>query len=326
MSQKITIECVSPGLEAARIETVVTLPTFRRPDHLLKTLSSLARQRNAGPFAIIVMENDAEGQEGLEAARPLFRDGTMAGLVLIAHERGNCSAYNAGWQTALAEFPNMRQLLVIDDDEIADESWVATMIAAADGLGADIVGGPQVPCFEAGAKMALSRHPVFVPHYRETRLVPILFSSGNVLIRRNVLEAMGAPFLDTAFNFIGGGDSDFYSRCKERGFRFGWCAEACVYESVPARRTEFSWLNARGLRNGAISAMIESRRGRGALAGWKRVAKSLALLAASPWRSLVLAWGTGSPLIGIYHLQVALGRLFAEFGQVNEQYRRPEQN
>ncbi|MBP0616525.1 glycosyltransferase family 2 protein [Jiella mangrovi] len=326
MSQAITVECASPGLIDAEIVTVVTLPTFRRPEHLLLTLDSLRAQCRAPGVAVIVMENDAEGRAGLQAARPLFEAGTLEGLILVAHERGNCSAYNAGWTTALERFANLRQILVIDDDEIAAEDWVARLIEAADTLGADIVGGPQVPRFEAGAEPIYEKHPVFTPHYKATGEVPILYSSGNVLVRRHVLEAMGAPFLDTAFNFIGGGDADFYSRCKERGFRFGWCAEAPVFETVPARRTEFSWLNARGLRNGAISAIIERRRSRGRRGAARRIAKSLALLAVSPWRSLKLGLGTGSATIGLYHCQVAIGRLLAEFGRVNEQYRQAERN
>ena len=137
---------------------------------------------------------------------------------------------------------------------------------------------------------------------------------------------MGPPFLDVAFNFIGGGDSDFYARARARGFSFGWCEEAPVFETVPARRAAFSWINARSLRNGAISAIIERRADPSLGGGLRRIGKSLALLAASPFRGIRLAWRTSSPVGGLYHLQVAVGRFLAEFGRVNEQYRRPEQN
>ena len=326
MTDAITIACISPDLDFGRYEVVVTLPTFRRPEHLLKTLESLAAQRTERRFAVIVMENDAEGREGLTAAAKLFETGQLAGLILIAHERGNCAAYNAGWQTAIERFPAMQFLLVIDDDEIASETWIEQLAETAETLAVDIVGAPQIPIFEGDGQARYARHPVFTPHYARTGPVPILYSSGNVLIRRPVLEAVGAPYLDTAFNFIGGGDSDFYSRCREKGFTFGWCAEAPVHETTPARRTEFSWLNARGLRNGAISSIIERRRRGGPADRRRRLAKSAALLAASPFRSARLAFDTKSPVIGLYHMQVAVGRLLAEFGLVNEQYRRPEQN
>lgn len=326
---RLSIEVRSPGMgrpDGTAQRVVVTLPTFRRPEHLLKTLGSLAAQRTGHRFAVVVMENDAEGREGLEAARPLFEAGRLEGLVLIAHERGNCSAYNAGWQTALAEFPRLEHLLVIDDDECACEDWVERLVETAERYDADFVGAPQRPVFEPGGTTVYLRHPVFTPHFDRTGRVPILYSSGNVLIRRRVLEAMGAPFLDTAFNFIGGGDSDFYARAKRRGFSFAWCAEAPVFETTPARRTEYSWIQARSLRNGAISSIIE-RRADGSLKGRARtILKSAALLAVSPFRSLRLALRTRSPVIGLYPIQVAVGRFMAEFGMVNEQYRRPEQN
>ncbi|WAJ28822.1 glycosyltransferase family 2 protein [Antarcticirhabdus aurantiaca] len=325
--QAITLALTSPGLDPHAVRAVVCVPTFRRPDHLLKTLRSLAEQTGAPPFAVVLVENDDERREGLEAARPLFESGMLAGHAIVAHERGNCSAYNAGWKTALSRFPAMAFLLVVDDDEVAPPDWIARLAATAEATGADIVGGPQRAVFEPGARAgAARRHPVFTPHFSATGPVPILYSSGNVLLRRRVLEAMGAPFLDTRFNFIGGGDSDFYARCRDKGFRFAWCAEAAVQETTPARRTEFSWLNARSLRNGAISSMIEHRRDASPAGRLRTLAKSAALLLAAPIRGTLLGWRTRSALIGLYPLQVAVGRFLAEFGRINEQYRRPEQN
>jgi hypothetical protein len=56
------------------------------------------------------------------------------------------------------------------------------------------------------------------------------------------------------------------------------------------------------------------------------VAKSFALLAASPFRLPALWWKTGSFYIGCYHMMVAAGRILAEFGYTIEQYREPEKN
>ncbi|WP_185984838.1 glycosyltransferase family 2 protein [Aureimonas mangrovi] len=321
-----TIEASSPGLDRRGIEYVVTLPTFRRPEHLLRTLASVKTQAMRGPMAVLVMENDAERREGLEAARSLFETGEIAGHILVVPERGNCNAYNSGWRSALAEFPNARFIIVIDDDELAAPGWAQALVDTAEVLPADLVGGPQVPVFEGENGEHYRRHPVFTPHYAETGRVPILYSSGNVAIRRDVLEAMPFPFLDPMFNFLGGGDSDFYSRCRLRGFRFGWCAEARVDETTPARRTEFSWVNARALRNGAISTIIEQRRATTAAGRVKSLAKSVALLAASPLRGAALAARSRSAVIGLYPVQVALGRLQGHLGGANEQYRRPEGN
>src|SRR5690349_12589709 len=139
----------SPELRAEAIEVVVTVPTFRRPQQLLDTLASLQGQRTERPLAVIVIENEAEKREGAAAAAPLFESGAVQGLVIVAHERGNCCAYNAGWETALAAFSAFSHLAVIDDDEIADPDWIERMCAAANAYSADIVGGPQIPVFPA---------------------------------------------------------------------------------------------------------------------------------------------------------------------------------
>ncbi|RVD50007.1 glycosyltransferase [Mesorhizobium sp. M8A.F.Ca.ET.023.02.2.1] len=323
----VSIAGRSPRLDAEAVEAIVTLPTFKRPEQVLETLASLRQQQTGRRFAVIVMENEAEARDGAKAALPLFERGEIPGMVVIAHERGNCSAYNAGWQTAILHFPNFRHLLVIDDDEIADPQWLERMCRAAETLGADIIGGPQVPVFADPAHATWAEHPVFAPPYRETGKVPALYSSGNLLVGRSVLTAMGPPFLDLRFNFMGGGDADFLSRSAQRGFALGWCAEAKVRETVPARRVETDWIRARSLRNGVISTLVEKKKRAGTpFAGAKVFAKSLALLAASPLRGMMRLARTGSLAIAIYPVHVALGRVLAEFGYANEQCRQPEKN
>lgn len=327
MSDNISIASRSPGLDAGLVEIVVTMPTFKRPEHLLESLASLQAQVTSRNFAVIVMENEAEKREGAEAAKPLFETGAVKGMVIIAHDRGNCCAYNAGWLTALVHFPAFKYLLVIDDDELADPHWIDRMAKAAESLPADIVGGPQVPVFERPEDNHWAFHPVFAPPYRSTGRVEQLFSSGNLLISRTVLEQMGPPFLDLRFNFMGGGDSDFLSRSAARGFRLGWCADAPVHETIPSRRLEADWIRARAVRNGVISTLVEKGKRSGDPFGRvKVIAKSLALLAASPLRGLRTLVTTGSFSIAQYPVLVAIGRIIAEFGYTNEQYRNAEKN
>ncbi|RWA97423.1 glycosyltransferase [Mesorhizobium sp.] len=323
----VSIAGRSPGLVAAAVEAVVTLPTFKRPEQLLATLASLKAQETGRRFAIIVIENEAEARAGARAALPLFEGGDIPGMVIVAHERGNCSAYNAGWQTAILHFPDVSHLLVIDDDEIADPQWLERMCHAAETLGADIVGGPQMPVFANAAHASWAEHPVFAPPYRQTGRVPALYSSGNLLVGRNVLTAMGPRFLDLKFNFMGGGDSDFLSRAAQTGFVLGWCSEAQVHETVPARRIEADWIRARSLRNGVISTLVEKKKLAGTpFAGTRVFLKSLALLAVSPFRGAARLARTGSLATALYPIHVAVGRVLAEFGYANEQYRQPEKN
>ena len=327
IAENVTIVAQSPGLKAPEMDVVVIIPTFKRPDHLLQTLVSVRDQKTSRPYAVIVMDNHAEGLEGVGASKPWFEKGDITGLLIIAHDRGNCNAYNAGFLTALKVFANAQSVLVIDDDEVADPNWLENMCATRERFKTDIVGGPQRPVFAKPEHQHFANHPVFSPHYTKTDVVPILYSSGNMLVGRHVLEAHGYPFLDLKFNFMGGGDADFLDRSVRKGFTLSWCNEAPVFETVPERRTEADWIRARSLRNGVISTLVEKKmRAMEPFGGLRTFAKSLGLLAASPFRAVLKAARTGSVSIGLYPVYIGVGRVLAEFGYSNEQYRNPEKN
>lgn len=305
--------------DAADIELVVVLPTFRRPDHLIKTLKTIISQRPDVPCATIVVENDADGLAGAEAAKGFFLGHPSDSTIIVAQRRGHSHACNAGWAMALERYPNLRTLAVIYDDEVAAPEWLDCLAAVQEAQGADIVGGPQLPVFEDPKGQRWKRHPVFAPHYEATGQVPVLYSAGNVLLTRPVLNAMAQPFLDPALNFPGGGDADFFNRCKAKGFSFAWAAEAWVAETVPAHHTTASWARARSLEAGAISTLLEHQRDSTFAGRLKTVGKSLALLVTSLPRGLKLWAETGLAAAGLYHFYVAVGRLMAEIGFVGEQ-------
>lgn len=316
----------SPPEMLAGVASVVCVPTFRRPDMLEATLRSLAAQTGGHDFAVIVVENEGQEQAGAQRAKTLLEAGLFKGLVIVEPRQGNCKAYNAAWRCALTRFPALQQVLGIDDDEEAEPGWLDAFLKAAATTPAELFGGSVTPVFADRSRAWLAAHPVFRSHYAVSGPVPMLYSSANYLIRREVLERLGFPFLDESFDFTGGGDTDFFTRARAAGFRFWWVQEAAQRETMPQRRTEFGWIAARGLRNGAISATIARRQNPGAAGRLKVLAKSLALLAASVPRGIALGLKSSSGTIGLYHTQVALGRLMSEFGVANEQYRKPEKN
>jgi len=323
---EITIVWQSEPVSPETVKVVVAVPTFKRPDHLKATLLSVLGQVTSIPFAIVVMDNHPEGSEGAQAAQFVLEDYGIPATVILAHRRGNCAAYNAGFLTALNIYPDASHILVIDDDEIARPHWMETIAAVAQDTEAEFTGAPQHPVFERQEEQVWAGHSVFVPPYQESGTVPVIFSSGNVLISTERLRKHGYPWLDERFNFLGGGDSDFYARCKADGATFAWASEAGLDETTPSRRTELSWLNSRSLRNGSISALIQQRAALSFGDHAKRWAKSLLLMAASPYRSLILFLKTRSLTMALNPMNVALGRLLMEFGFANEQYRAAEKN
>lgn len=322
----ITIAWQQHAVDPSTIDVVVVLPTFKRPDHLQTTLRSVLDQSLEIPYAIVVMDNHPDGSEGADAAEELLTNSEVSATVILAHRRGNCAAYNAGFHTALTTYPKAKWIQIIDDDEIAHRDWLKNQVATAERLDVDFCGAPQHPVFEGGQHQDWQRHPVFEPPFKSSGRVPILYSSGNVMLRSDRLREHQHPWLDEVFNFLGGGDSDFFDRCKRQGLRFGWCSEAGVDETTPLRRTEMSWLNSRSLRNGSISALIQKRAARSKGDHASRIIKSLLLLAASPYRSLTLFVNKRSLIMALNPMNVALGRLLMEFGFANEQYRAADKN
>ena len=314
------LAAVSPALDRT-IATVVCVPAFRRPKHLRATLESLAKQRTDRPFAVVIVDNDAMASESVPVAREFLHAGRLGGLCLVEPHQGNCHAINAAFATALATFPKARHFLMIDDDEIASPDWLALMVRAAETTGADVVGGPVWPVFDDAAKQNLERHPAFKPAYETSGSVPMIYGCGNCLITRSAFERLGAPAFDLRFNFLGGGDVDFFTRCRRAGMRFHWVAEAVITETVPETRSRPRWLAQRALRIGAINYHVQRKVARSLRSRAKLFAKVLALMPLSLVRAIRLAAIEHRALIALHPIIVAVGGALAVIGIEPQQYK-----
>jgi GT2 family glycosyltransferase len=314
------LAAISPALDPAT-ETVVCIPCFRRPRYLRRTLESLAAQRTSRRFAVVMVENDATKSESVPVAAEYLASGKFAGLCVIEPRQGNCHAINAAFETALQMFPAASNLLMIDDDEIASPDWLERMAGTADATGADIVGGPVFPEFDDAGKRGLRRHPAFAPAYDASGPVPVIYGCGNCLIRRSVFTRLGMPAFDLRFNFLGGGDTDFFYRCRRLGLRFHWANEAVISETVPQSRTGLKWLVIRGLRIGAINYHVQRK---ATPTAWLRAKLTVKLLAALP---LSLVYAVGALLserrgtIAMHPVTVAIGSALAAFGLEPQPYK-----
>jgi GT2 family glycosyltransferase len=303
------------------IEIVVCIPSFRRPQHLRLTLESLAQQRTGRRFAVVVVENDALRRESVPVAIEFFWTGNIPGLCIVEPRQGNCHAINAAFETALATFPAATKLLMIDDDEIASKEWLHRMVDAAEATGADLVGGPVLPDFDDDMKRGLRRHPAFRPAYETSGPVPIIYGCGNCLITRRVFETLADPSFDLKFNFLGGGDTDFFVRCRQAGMKFHWAADAVITETVPHSRTNPGWLFLRGLRIGAINYHIEVKAAHTAWSRAKLLAKMFAMLPLSLVRAGRLILTEQKALIALHPMTVAVGSALAAIGVEPQPYK-----
>lgn len=299
---------------------VVCIPCFRRPQHLRLTLDSLVSQRTPRSFAVVMVENDAAGRESAPVASEYLGDGRLQGVCLVEKRQGNCQAINAAFETAQALFPAATRFLMIDDDEIASPDWLELMVRTAEATGADVVGGPVLPVFEDGSKPWLARHPAFRPAYDYSGAVPLIYGCGNCLITRGAFERFDRPAFDLRFNFLGGGDCDFFVRCRDAGMIFHWTAEAVITETVPQNRTSLGWIAKRGLRIGAINYRVQVKAAQSAGGRARVFAQMLGRLPLSLVRSARLL-ATSKAVVAMHPALVALGAMLAAFGFAPKPYK-----
>jgi glycosyltransferase involved in cell wall biosynthesis len=313
--------CASSDLASIAPEAVVCIPTFQRPAMLHRTLQSLAEQGRAIRFAVVVVDNDSKARAGVSVVASFLREGKFSGLCLVEERQGNCYAINRAFREGLQRFPTARYFLMIDDDEIADPTWLERMVAAARNHDADVVGGPVVPEFPDDVPRDLFRHPIYWPAFEKSGFVPLIYGSGNCLIQRRAFEKVANPSFDLRFNYLGGGDTDFFTRCRAAGLISYWEQTARIVETVPEERLQPGWVLRRGLRIGAINYRIDRGASGTPLRRLRLAAKNLVLVPVSAARSLVLVMRRKSLLVALHPLAIAVGRIVASFGGEPEQYR-----
>jgi GT2 family glycosyltransferase len=314
------VAVTSRSLDPA-IGIVVCIPSFRRPQHLRRTLQSLVDQRTARRFAVVIVENDASACASVPVAADFFKTEKFIGLCVVEPRQGNCHAINAAFETARATFPAAAHFLMIDDDEVASADWLERMVCAAETTGADVIGGPVFPNFDDDSKRGLGRHPAFWPAYDISGPVPVIYGCGNCLITRSVFENLADPTFDIRFNFLGGGDVDFFTRCRRSGMKFHWAADAVITETVPQSRTSLGWLALRGLRIGAINYHVELKAAQTARSRLKLLAKMLAKLPLSLVRATRLVFTEQTPVIALHPMAVAVGSALASIGIEPQPYK-----
>ncbi len=259
-------------------------------------------------------ENDSAKSDGKAVADKFFAEGRLQGLSVVETRQGNCFAINRAFATGLQEFPGADYMLMIDDDEVASPSWVDEMVRAARDNDADLVGGPVLRVFESDPNSAAKMHPLFNCPAPPSGFVPSLFGSGNCLIARKAFEALDRPEFDVRFNFLGGGDMDFFTRCRLKGLRAFWNSRAIVVETVPVQRTAVHSMMRRGVTTGVINYTIDRKRHPHALGYIALWGKNIVSLPLSLIRAAQLYRQTRHWLPALHPVLVSLGRSLAALG------------
>jgi glycosyltransferase involved in cell wall biosynthesis len=294
----------------------VCIATHRRPAGLARLLESLARLKLPAGVGVEVLVVDNDPERSAAGVAEGFRDFPHPIRWLeeprrnIAHARNRVVAEAKG-----------RWLAFIDDDEAADEDWLAAYWRCVAACDCDGVFGPVLPRLEENVTPWLDPETFYVrPRHRTgAPLEAAELRTSNAMLRRSLFEDRR---FDPAFGRSGGSDTELFGRMRRAGGRFCWCDEARVSEFIPPARHRPGWLAQRAFRGGFVHTRFAQRRWGRAGAARRGLPRALAaLLLCGAWlpfaalggRSVALrAWLRGCSQAG--HLWAHLGLRYEEYG------------
>ncbi len=226
----------------------VCICTYKRPARLLSLLNQLKHQRGRGTvftFSIVVVDNDED--ESARNAVLAFSNEPSVGICYHVEARRNIAlARNKALENAAGDY-----LAFLDDDEVASDSWLQTLLLACTQYSASGVLGPVLPRFEEPPKAWVvkgrfwerPRYPTgTILRWEQTR-------TGNALLRRMVLAHLEKPWFRPQFA-CGGEDDDFFRRLIAKGEIFVWCDQAVTYEIICPNRCRRRYLVRRAIQRG----------------------------------------------------------------------------
>jgi GT2 family glycosyltransferase len=230
------------------LDVMICIPTFRRPQSLMRLLEAIAALQTSASLAVLVADNDAESHAGFDAALAMAPAFPFPLSAVIAPQRGIAQVRNVLIAEALKS--DARFIAMIDDDEWPERDWIDQFLRAAAETGAGALQGS-----------ILFGHAAQPDIVRPSGTVAMLQGAGNLLIRRQVVENLMQPWFDPAFALSGGEDREFFERLKLVGVRFAWADEARCRGDVPETRASLSWMLARSysIGNSDMRVLLKHR-------------------------------------------------------------------
>lgn len=297
-------------------EVTIAIPTFRRPKGLERLLTALAGIETDANVRVLVADNDAADHQGFDLCQKIRGSYRFPLDAIIVSERGIAQARNALVARAL-ENEQMRFLVMLDDDEWPSRHWLSEFLRIQGETDAGAVEGAIASVHEGES---LARFEGVARSRGASGLTDMLEGAGNILLTRDCLQSVPAPWFDPAFALTGGEDKDFFLRLKHSGARFAWAAEALATTEVPASRMGLRWTLTRAFSVGNSDMRIFLKHEAGFAARIRECAKIAGALLLSPALFLILV---ASPNRRARTLRVffrAIGKLAALFGSTYHEY------
>lgn len=292
---------------------LIAIATFRRQEELSTLLTSLERSRGVSEGAdVVVVDNDT----GRSASNTVAAHSLP---VKYIHQPvpGIAAARNSALELFGDEYTG---IIFVDDDEWVAEDWFEALIQYAEGSVAGAVQGAVITQLPASSPEWIVRGNFYQRRLRSTGQVLESAATNNTLLVRDAWVGSGSPRFDEAFSVTGGSDWDLFWRVRAGGAEIHYCAEAVVFESVPAERATWRWLRRRYFRKGMVGTRIVRKHG-GSTIKYLGVA-AIAILWGVLQQTVYFLRRKGMQSDAVERIVVNLGKFGPYLGVKIEEYKR----
>ncbi len=230
--------------DAGDPRVLVAVLTYGRAEYLPRLLRACVDQARelTPPADVLVVDNDpaATAREPVAAE---FQDSVR----YVLH---GAKGIAEGRNRILDEARGYDCVVLIDDDEVPDPSWLRKLVDTYLEYGSAAVAGPQLREYESEPDPIVAAARVFDrPVYPTGTKMPAA-ATNNLLLDVERIRELGLRF-DTGFSVTGGSDTMFTRRLVGAGEQIIWCQEAAATEFVPASRLSVGWVWKRSMRSGS---------------------------------------------------------------------------
>jgi len=210
---------------------------------------------------------------------------------------------------------------MIDDDEWADDTWMAELLRVQSQFGADVVGGPVRRVFERAVPGYLSRANQADFDKMVDGRVGLIDATSNILFRAELFRGRPAPWFDLNYALMGCEDKDLLTSFKLAGKTFAWASRAHVTEEMPASRCSQKWMLKRAYRVGNTDTLINLKHRPPEFGFVSEAVKIAGALCVAAFNVILFAWYPPRRFEGLRLGARVIGKIVALSGGRHEEYR-----